>query len=378
VEFGVWMPARVDAPDIVACAERVGFHYAHLYDAPMLYADTFVCMALCAERTATIKLGQGVTNGAARNAVQMACSVGTIEKLAPRRTFVGLGSGYSAMAAMGHPPMPMAEFASYLRVLRALLRGESAEYTQRGRTTAVKMIHDTQSLDPSFVALGGDIPLYVAAAGPKAFAVAGELADGLILGAIRPTTEDMARIRAAMQVGADRVGRRAEDIPILLMANIYVMDRGETFGNDRMKRAVVGVEQGAIGCFALGHRPGIAPGTGLARNDRIADRDIPDAYRDLALAERRLTGAVPSAEDTTWYLRAYDGHGWRLRPELLPHVTEEMLNATALIGSADEILATLKIWEHLGITTVGPELQDDVELGLEMTERFGSEVISRY
>src|SRR5258705_781959 len=131
LEFGIWMPARVDAPRVVALAESVGFSYAHLYDSQMVYADTMVCLALCAERTSRIKLGQGVTNPSTRVAPLMASGLGTINLIAPGRAFLGIGSGYSCLSSMGLPPAPIAELREYVRVVRALTRGETVDYRLR-------------------------------------------------------------------------------------------------------------------------------------------------------------------------------------------------------------------------------------------------------
>lgn len=103
MEFGIWLPPHIESHRIVSRADEMGYQYAHISDSHMLYADTFVALALCAERTKNIKLGQGIANGVTRIAPQMACSLGTINALAPGRAFLGIGTGYSVMTTMGHP-----------------------------------------------------------------------------------------------------------------------------------------------------------------------------------------------------------------------------------------------------------------------------------
>lgn len=243
----------------------------------------------------------------------------------------------------------------------------------------IQMIEDAN--DPTFVNFVDEIPIYVGALGPKALALAGEVGDGLIIGGMLPTENDIIRLRAGLKVGADKAGRKVEDIPILMMANIYVMEPGEKFGNDKMKRATVSVDQGAIGCFSAGVRPLNSPGTGLNKMERISDDEIPELFRPLALENRKLLSGrngLGALDGDAWYVSAYEGHGWKLRPELLPYVSDEMIRRTALVGTADEILMRIKQWEEWGVTAVGPEAQDLMELAIEMTERFGEMIIGRY
>lgn len=381
MEFGIAMPARVDAWPLVKRGEELGFSHVFLSDSQMLYADVFACLALCAEHTSTIKLGPGVSNSTTRIAPVMANALGTINQLAPGRAFFGIGSGNTARRAMGFPPDTMEHFAEYIRVVKALSRGEMVEYTEGDRTRSVQMIHREGSIDPTFMNFRDDIPVYVAAGGAKARAIAGELGDRVIIGGT-PSRELIAKVRAQMQVGADRVGRRAEDIPIHLNVMIYVLDPGERMGSLRMKESI-GRNQSSIGCYAAGRRGELPQGLWASgtTGKRIANADIPSEYRPLVDAYRHLKADVsgPAAlDDRAWYVTAYDGHGWRVHPDLLPLVTDDMLRSQAIIGTADEILKLMKEWESLGIASVSTMVGHSIENSREMVERFGRGVIQRY
>lgn len=368
MQFATWMPARVDWQPVVRRAEELGFGFVHQADSQMLYADPVVSLTLCATATSRIRLGAGVTNPLTRTAPAMAASLASLNLLAPGRVFLAIGSGYTCMAAMGMRSATVAELGDYVRVVRALLRGEVTDYTLRGQTRPIQMLNGPESLDPTFVNLA-PVPIYIAAHGPRMLELAGELADGLILGVVRPTERYLDRTRAALQRGADKVGRRAEDIPIYLMLNMYVRAEDEAFGSDDMKRAVLGLEQSNIGVYAAARRP--QPGA----VDPIGDDGIPELYRALALRNRVLTS---SPDGTPWYLTAYDGHGWRVRPELLSLVPDDLLRSRALIGTADEIIGQIRIWDGLGVSSVGALAQGDVALAAEQIERFGRGVIARY
>ena len=52
----------------------------------------------------------------------------TLNRLAPGRLHLGIGTGNTAMRTMAQRPMRIAEYDEYLRVLAALLRGEVVDY----------------------------------------------------------------------------------------------------------------------------------------------------------------------------------------------------------------------------------------------------------
>jgi alkanesulfonate monooxygenase SsuD/methylene tetrahydromethanopterin reductase-like flavin-dependent oxidoreductase (luciferase family) len=58
--------------------------------------------------------------------------IATINRLAPGRCFVGLGTGRTAMRPRGRKPMRLAPFRAYVQVVRAVLRGEEVDYALEG------------------------------------------------------------------------------------------------------------------------------------------------------------------------------------------------------------------------------------------------------
>ena len=68
-------------------------------------------------------------------------SIASINRLAPGRTFLGVGTGHTAMRVMGMQPMKVRDFREYLRVVRTLLRGGEVEYTLNGTTRTIKFLH---------------------------------------------------------------------------------------------------------------------------------------------------------------------------------------------------------------------------------------------
>ncbi len=92
----------------------------------MLWSDCYATLALAATRTSRISIGTGVAVSGTRPAPVTAAAIATINALAPGRTFLGVGTGNTAMRVMGRKPQNIREYDRYLTSLRPLLRGEEA------------------------------------------------------------------------------------------------------------------------------------------------------------------------------------------------------------------------------------------------------------
>src|SRR5579859_2175973 len=139
--FGIGIDTHVGKWELVRYAEELGYDRAWVPDSQMIWSDCYAVLALAAAKTARIKIGTGVAIAGTRIAPVTAHSIASINQLAPGRTFLGIGTGHTAMRVMGQNPMPVAEFREYLKVVRTLLRGEAVEYTLGGRTREIKFLH---------------------------------------------------------------------------------------------------------------------------------------------------------------------------------------------------------------------------------------------
>ena len=162
----------LDTPDHIAIAERLGYRRAWCYDSPALYPDVWVTLARAAERTERIQLGPGVLIPSLRHVMTNAAAIATLAALAPGRVVAGVGAGLTGRLALGQRPLPWREVAAYIRALRALLRGEEVEWDG----AVIRMLHPAGFAPPRPL----EVPLLVAAQGPKGEAVARELGDGII------------------------------------------------------------------------------------------------------------------------------------------------------------------------------------------------------
>src|SRR5215510_15419001 len=203
MEFGLMVATKIDDWQLIKHAEDLGYDRAWVPDSQMIWSDCYATLALTAQHTTRIRLGTGVAIPGVRLAPVTAHSIASINRLAPGRVFLGIGTGHTAMRVMGMQPMRVNDFRTYLRVVKTLLRGEEVEYTLNGVTRTIRFLHQ----DLGFLNLQDPIPLYVAANGPQALQVAGELGDGLI----SVFNEQPGVVQSNMrlvQTGAEKHGRQ--------------------------------------------------------------------------------------------------------------------------------------------------------------------------
>lgn len=202
--FGLRIPPCTDVRQVAGCAgaaERAGFGVAWFPDSQFIWRDVWATMALAAQATERIALGTCVVNFETRHATVTAAAAATIEELAPARTILGIGTGDSAVKTLAIAPTTLARMREHIGVVRALLAG------------------DEQSFENRHMSLSGmprrAVPIYMAATGPKALALAGELADGVILLA-GMAPELIQKAVFHIGEGAKRAGRDAGAIDVCL------------------------------------------------------------------------------------------------------------------------------------------------------------------
>jgi 5,10-methylenetetrahydromethanopterin reductase len=198
IRFGVNFLPNAPAETLrwVQVAEEVGFDIAGIADSQSLYRDVYMCLGWCATETRRVRLGPRVINPLTRHPAIAASAAATLEEMAPGRTMLGIGTGDSAVLNLGLKPSTQALLAEYVRTVRQLLETGEAEW--QGRHCRLTW-------------WSGSIPIYLAASGPKMLALAGEIADGVIINTgltpeiIRDSIDHVRR-------GAERAGRSLSEI----------------------------------------------------------------------------------------------------------------------------------------------------------------------
>src|SRR5262245_16972127 len=203
VRVSLRVPATAPMPGLIKLiqdAEASGFDGAGVLDSQLLCRDTFVTMGLAATHTSDLTLFSAVTNPLTRHVSTLAGAIQTVEDLAPGRIKVAIGTGYTAAHTIGLKPATLAEMRACITALRALLAGESVAFNGTSGRLAY--------------ASGRRIPVLMAASGPKATELAGEIADGILLSVgFHPRIADA--VLHHLAAGARRGGRRLEDLEIM-------------------------------------------------------------------------------------------------------------------------------------------------------------------
>ena len=351
-------PASIDEIGYFRHAENLGFSTVWVTDTQMIWSDVFAVMALAATQTRRIRLGAGTAVAGTRIAPVTASAIATINRLAPGRVVLGIGTGNTAMRAMGQPPLSQAEYAEYVRVLRGLLRGEKVEYTWRGRTTPIQLLkQDPAYREYQFIDLEHRIPLYVSGFGPKAQALAGEYGDALMF-AIPPRGTTVEAARRNAEAGAARAGRKLDGFRYYALVNICMVEPGEPLNSDRI------IEQCGPGAMATVHY----------LYDEIREKGLepPDWFRGIWKAYGKLLEGVPARER---HLRVHDGHYTFMHPGEERLITPELIRATHMVGTAEELVEQLRELARQGLDELG--FQNCTRLKYRFTEEFARKVMAK-
>lgn len=217
VRFGLRHPACVGAGEVAEFArqaELAGFETAWFPDSQFLWRELWATMAIATTTTERIGLGSAVTNFETRNVSVTAAAVSTIEELAPGRVRLGVGTGDSAIKTLGLRPTRLARMREQVALLRELLSGSTVAWGEPGEAYGVRRMRVRS-------APGHPVPIYMAATGPKALELAGEIADGvIIIAGIAPSLIE--RAVGLVRRGAEAAGRTLDEIDLWLGAHTAV------------------------------------------------------------------------------------------------------------------------------------------------------------
>jgi 5,10-methylenetetrahydromethanopterin reductase len=199
-------------------AEERGFEAVWQADS-RLVREASVPMAAFAATTERIKIGSGVIDVWSRNPARLASMFSTLDDLAPGRILCGLGAWWDPLAAkVGiDRAKPLTVMREVVTVVRQLLANENVTY--HGEYVHV----DGIELDYVYQERRAkDVPIYIGATGMKMMELTGEIADGVVLNYL-VSPDYNARALEALAVGAERGGRRVDDIdrPQLVVCSVH-------------------------------------------------------------------------------------------------------------------------------------------------------------
>jgi len=193
--------------------ETLGYEGIFFSESLMSGLDPFQVLTVAALRTSRIKLGTAIMTMTFREPVVLANQAATLNEISEGRAILGLGTGDGTTYTMARTAMPLERFATGVRMIRELVNG---------RTIHVPEGKEREAGDLPLRAGRFPVPVWVAAAGPRALRTAGKVADGVILGSgFDLRVVDWAKEQIAQ--GAREVGRDPDEIE-LIGAGIVCVD----------------------------------------------------------------------------------------------------------------------------------------------------------
>jgi 5,10-methylenetetrahydromethanopterin reductase len=197
--FSVTPGSPIGVGQEMAEAEALGYYRLGIWDSPALFREPWVTLASVARDTSRIRLGTWVTNPVSRHPLVTASAAATLEDLAPGRTYLGIGAGGTGVWHLGAKEATLDTVRAYVAAVRGLLADGRATYA--GAPARMEWGRGTR------------VPIIVSAHGPKSLRLAGEIADGVVVG-LGVTPEVVRGSLAYIAEGAESAGRSIGDIEV--------------------------------------------------------------------------------------------------------------------------------------------------------------------
>jgi F420-dependent oxidoreductase-like protein len=311
-----WGSKPVDPIEAILEAERLGYETA--WFAETYGSDAFSPLCWAGARTAKIKLGTGIVQISARAPACTAMTAATIDHLSNGRLILGLGiSGPQVVEGWyGQPfPKPLARTREYVEIVRTILRREEP-VTNDGPHYPLPYPGGTglgKSLKLIVHPRRREIPIYLAAEGPKNVALAAEIADGWLPLFFSP-------FRA--QVYEPSLKDRKPGFEIAATAIVSV--------NDDLERVLLPVKM--MLSFYLGGMGARSRNFHIELLDRMGFEYATGKIQELFLAGRRA--------------------------EAVAAVPDEMADEFSLCGPPDRIRDRLQAWVESPVTSLAVATQE--------------------
>ncbi|HQA12909.1 MAG TPA: LLM class F420-dependent oxidoreductase [Ornithinibacter sp.] len=316
------MGLGTDTLELVQVAESLGYRQAWVAEA--YGSDAPTVLAWLAAQTSTIGLGAGVMQIPARTPAMTAMTAATLDTLSQGRFHLGLGVSGPQVSEGWHGvrfTSPLQRTREYVDVVRMALRREQVTYAGEHVTLPLPD-GPGKALRLTIRPPRPDLPIYLAAVGPRNLRLAGEVADGWLGIFFSPehSADMLDAVRAGREVRAASEGAPAGDV----MAGFDVVVTVPVVVTDDLEagRAAV-ADYTALYIGGMGSRKQNFYNA-LAR--RMGFDDAADEIQDLYLAgrPRDAASAVPF----------------------------ELADATALIGSPERIAERIGRYADAGVSTL--------------------------
>lgn len=323
MEFGVVLQTNPPAARTVALAklaEEHGFTHAWTFDSHLLWEEPYVIYSRILAETSRITVGSMVTNPATRDWTVTASIYATLNEMYGNRTICGIGRGDSAVRVTNGAPSTLKTLREAIHVIRELANSRPVDY--RG-----SMVQFPWSR-------GSSLDVWVAAYGPRALTLAGEVGDGFIL---QLADLDIAKwMIQHVRDAAANAGRDPSAVKFCVAAPMYI-GGGDVSGREHMReqcRWFGGMVGNHVADIVAKYGTGASAGgdtvVPAALTDYIAGREGYD-YNEHGRADNTHTQFVP----------------------------DEIVDRFCVLGTADDHIEKLTRLRELGVDQFAGYLQHD-------------------
>jgi F420-dependent oxidoreductase-like protein len=270
--------------------------------------ELFTSMADLVRVTKRTKIGAGIANIYSRTPALLASTVATLDERSNGRIILGLGpSGANVIEHWHGVPFqkPVKRTREYVDIIRMILRSERLVYHG-------EFFNLERGFKLRFTPLRPDLPIYIAALGPKNVLQSGEIADGVL--PIHWPGDKWGEMRETLDEGARIAGRPQHSAAIAPIITSVILDE-KANENDRAAARLFAATPLA---FYIG-RMGVYYAEMLTRHGYGAEvAVVQEAWKHK---DKNPAAAVSPA----------------------------LLDATSIIGTPREVVAKLDQWAASGV-----------------------------
>ncbi|MEY2939617.1 MAG: hypothetical protein RIS58_604 [Actinomycetota bacterium] len=317
-------PPSARVIDLAKKADMYGFSHVWTFDSHILWQEPYVIYSQILAETRNVIVGPMVTNPATRDWTVTASTYATLNEMFGNRTVCGIGRGDSAVRVTNGKPTTLATLRESIHVIRELGCGRAVDYNG----SSIRFPWASKS----------ELEVWVAAYGPKALALTGEVGDGFILQLADLSIAEWTI--GAVRDAAKAAGRDPKSVKICVAAPAYV---GTDIAHMREQTRWFG---GMVG-------------------NHVAD--IVERYGENSNVPKALTDYIKGRQGYD-----YNEHG-RAGNSHTTFVPDEIVDRFCILGDADEHIRRLTELKELGVDQFAVYLQHD---GKEETlEAYGEKIL---
>ena len=313
MDFGAVLqtnPPSARVVQLAQLAEAYGFSHVWTFDSHLLWQEPYVIHSRILAETRKILVGPMVTNPSTRDWTVTASTFATLNEMYGNRTICGIGRGDSAVRVTNGAPATLKTLREAIHVIREL-----------GNSRAVEYNGATLRFPWSF---GSSLEVWVAAYGPLALKLTGEVGDGFIL---QMADLDVAEwMIATVRKAAAAAGRDPAAVKFCVAAPMYIGDDWDHMRNQ---------------CRWFG---------GMVGN-HVAD--IVAKYGADSAVPRALTDYIAGREGYD-----YNQHG-RAGNTHADFVPDEIVDRFCVLGTKFDHIRKLEALRELGVDQFAGYLQHD-------------------